>query len=680
MSSKSISLSEIYQNTLDYCTGIRQSDLIAEKQFIQNTNIVYFAYPLLFTPVFKDTDFDMDFIKELSVAGFLLYRSTIILDRLKDSDDKEKVQALGIENLISAAQTCKDEAFRILKGLFSEDSIFWKYVYEAKNEFKTEDAIEQKLKEDSPVSSKIDDLIHLSYVKAIFGRLAIDALYAKAIENEQEPDKYINLYFQYKNGVEIYKELAFGLQAIDDIDDFEKDFISGQSNMAIMLTRSVIGIDSMEVSQYKSAFYFSGIASVLYYQVEKSLQRIMARIDESHRVLYGLISQMQSIAFKKRFTIDNYIKTKTFASSYELSIYPSDIRNEVDKIIEAFKKKEKSQTMRKGLAGILQNSLDSFKEVYHFMYLPPNDGFVDDGVYVGNVFPLAILATFFNTLENSSEIDLSPITRPLKKYLLSLRQSNYHGTWCYLNDFKYLAPDIDDMAQIIRSLGKDTAKKECLEAIDFVSDRILEIKKPVTTWIPAIVETPEYERQKKLNNEKWGDTVDIEVVANLLLLYDSINEGSGKYDKTISILADYLTSQYRDCGSEIPAPRWYYSSIYPVYLLSRLKTIRLPEAILKNIISAIIDRQNTDGGWGNDYTKEKSDSLNTALAVSAIKNISRGHRTDAVDNAVTSGIRFIESRQAVDGLWEKVNFIKPRFEDPYSSRVITSAFCLEALI
>lgn len=69
-----------------YCQSLEYADIIASDAFINKTNGIYFCFPHLFSPLFDGVTFPDGFLNELSVCGFLFYRSEIIHDGLTDGD------------------------------------------------------------------------------------------------------------------------------------------------------------------------------------------------------------------------------------------------------------------------------------------------------------------------------------------------------------------------------------------------------------------------------------------------------------------------------------------------------------------------------------------------------------------------------------------------------------------
>lgn len=674
-------LRQFRDKTIAYCSKLDHSSIILEKEFIDNTHDIYFAYPLLFADLFPSAEFDSIFLEQLSIAGFLLYRSIIIQDRLSDHDDSEKVARFGVDSLSETIKYCHQVAFQIFGDLFPSHSEFWSFLTELKEEHVKETHLEKSIESNSQMHKCLCLFEQLSYFKANYGRLSIDALFSRYVATIEDASEYAAAWFQHNFGINTYKKFAFLLQIIDDIEDFNKDFHTGQANIAIKLTKILFSSDC-ELESLKKHFYFSGIAPCLFAKICSLSDSIRYETKGRLQILSKLVSSIQYRYAKQSIILQNYVKTKDFSASYSFNLYPHfDIRTIVQQIEEQITRNVQDQAIKNGMIGVVRHATSSFKESFHFMYMPSDEGLIQSGVFVGTVFPLSLIAQLLQQVCDRFAPLLSVLILPIQRYLLSKRQKNYHWTWCYLDGFDYLSPDIDDMSQIIRGLGADLRDERCMETISYIINRIIDEGKPVTTWIPPIVKTPVSEIQEKFNNEKWGDTIDIEVVANLLLMLDSIvSSDIENLSAARDILLHYVEDSYGKCmQGEILPSRWYYSSIYPIYLLSKLQCANLSDELKQRFVYYLMTAQNNDGGWGNDYEKNRSDALNTSLAVIALRNLSEKDRI-LTKQAIASGVKLIRNLQSADGLWEKVNFIKARFEDPYHSRLATTSFCIEALI
>jgi hypothetical protein len=75
--------------------------------------------------------------------------------------------------------------------------------------------------------------------------------------------------------------------------------------------------------------------------------------------------------------------------------------------------------------------------------------------------------------------------------------------------------------------------------------------------------------------------------------------------------------------------------------------------------------------------EKKSDPLNTAFGLMALKNFDKSER---ILQAQKKSRSYLASSVGDDGSWAAVNFIKPRINDPYRSKTITTAYVLKALM
>jgi squalene cyclase len=111
-----------YVDQLPLTDHIRQ--FLADETFIDQNPGYYTHYPFLFC---KNVENAAN-LKHLTIAGFLYYKSVIILDDLFDND-KVKTQSFLI------ASICQEESIKILTSLFGLKSKFWSYLNQRKAEY-----------------------------------------------------------------------------------------------------------------------------------------------------------------------------------------------------------------------------------------------------------------------------------------------------------------------------------------------------------------------------------------------------------------------------------------------------------------------------------------------------------------------------------------------------------------
>jgi squalene cyclase len=203
----------------------------------------------------------------------------------------------------------------------------------------------------------------------------------------------------------------------------------------------------------------------------------------------------------------------------------------------------------------------------------------------------------------------------------------------------------------------------------------------IETWIIPKKNSSENQKlQKKFNETKWGVGPDIDVMANFL--YALCLEDFDRYKEFIENSTKYIYSKIEK--DSFWNSRWYYGWQYGTMICVRLGVELLKNnATLHNIYSEIfhkirnyiIENQKEDGGWSINLTAN-SDSLNTSLALSTLMLFGKSYDDREI---LQKGINFLKNKQNKDGSWEAVSFIKPKLNEPYKSKGITTSYALNAL-
>jgi squalene-hopene/tetraprenyl-beta-curcumene cyclase len=262
------------------------------------------------------------------------------------------------------------------------------------------------------------------------------------------------------------------------------------------------------------------------------------------------------------------------------------------------------------------------------------------------------------------------------RYLLDQDDSVGIGGWRYFQTVSEVAPDADDLGQVMQVLLRGGFRAEAERACEGPLGVLLRDRSRADgsfeTWIvPARDRTPEQERQVRFNQEKWGTGPDTEVVANLLyalVLYDR-----ERFAATIERGIHWLETRQEADGSW--RSTWYYGPFYGTYVCLRLLTAACPDspaiAAARGFLTA---QQRSDGGWGFEAA---SDLLSSALAVLGLRAIEGPAATSAVgERALGYFARAVRGSEP----WPLIRFIKPRLNDPYGSRTITANYVLKAAI
>ena len=325
-------------------------------------------------------------------------------------------------------------------------------------------------------------------------------------------------------------------------------------------------------------------------------------------------------------------------------------------------------------------------EIKHLMILSQNEGFVNKkNIHIGDIFQRAILADNLIELNKNVDIDLSPIVDYELKYLLEQRNPIKHGGgWSYFPTVKEIAPDADDLGQILQLFQKMDfhveIAKYCLPLINILIHDCRNIKTGgIETWIiPSNNRTKRQVLQDKFNVEKWGKGPDVDVMANFLYglaLYD--------YDKFSDIIVSGLIYIINNIEDNYWNARWYVGWLYPTMVCSRLLALVLKKDLKINrqyqdlaytIQKRIIKEQNNDGGWSCDFSSS-SDPLNTAFALECLNKLS----FKSASKEFSKAINYLKKTQRDSGNWEAIPFITPRVGSIYKSEVLTTSYALKVI-
>lgn len=167
-----------------------------------------------------------------------------------------------------------------------------------------------------------------------------------------------------------------------------------------------------------------------------------------------------------------------------------------------------------------------------------------------------------------------------------------------------------------------------------------------------------------------GKGTDVEVVANFL--YALFLYNAEKYSDTIKKGIDYIISQQKDDG--FWDSRWYYGNYYGTYVVLRLLK-SFPDEFEKEkqkSLDFIKNTQNEDGSFGSDEQK----NLSTAFARLSLNYFPDEYLSLYFENSEN----FLLENQLGDGSWKAENFIKPKTNEPYKSKTLTTAFVLKSLL
>ena len=409
---------QIYLNGLGYPKEV--IDNICYQKFIRNNPDYYLYYPYLFNSAFDFSDKEV--LDMLSIAGFLYYRSIILMDDI--FDNKKETSNF---NVFLTINICQEETVKILSTFFETDSEFWDIWGKRKFEY----VKAYKLDKQSHNISSFAEYEVLCDYKSSFGKIAIDALFVLTGKH------YRN---EYQNVLKSHKDFYVAFQILDDVSDYEEDYINQQFNISKNhLEKRVDDIESYSLGDQKKLLYLEGVAEELYLKAYERIIRAFEFVRDYKAPRWkDELQRMQNTITINNLNINGYIR---------------------------FNKSLKSQHIDRSSngSGKIENS-----EVLHYLFeIQEEDGswtdyFNDAGN--SNVWTTSFVCYFLSHWYKSN-FDLSKS----KEFLLSNRYEE-KNLWGYNSNW---IPDADSTSFTIlalHSLGTDFCEDELEEWFSFQNE------------------------------------------------------------------------------------------------------------------------------------------------------------------------------------------------------------------
>ncbi len=603
---------------------------------------IYKKYPLLFKSFFKGIR--CNDLENLCSASYFYYHSILNFDSIIDDQEVFRVQSF---------MNSFQNATRILYSIFRDDSGFWNKINLRNSEFAEAFQLESEfqLSDQTDFSSFKKLAIH----KSSIGKIAIDSLFFLSENSTVANYELILLSHDY---------FSIAMQLYDDLIDFKKDVNSNQFNWVFVLLNRKCDLSYLSVSDQEKKIYFLEIdkkvldLSLNYFN--KALMVLPCQNNSWSRVISDFSNKIKfiqnEINGQKKIAIKKSLIKKSNANNIFIEI-PADC----------------TKTFFNALKYIKSNMVNDYFELKHFMYLSSHDGF-EDNVYIGEVFPRTIMSIFLIKFSIKNNLNCSLFCKNEIDRIIFLRDSNSDLGWSYFKNVKQIAPDIDDLAQvlILFSLTNnfELIDKYCTKAIKVVLDNNIMDNGGIKTWIINKTETPTNIIQKKFN-KLWGVGPDVEVVANFLYALFMLDKK--KYHNHIINGCLYIAKSQTNEG--FWPSRWYVGNYYGTYVCVKLLNC-YKDLFNKNLLLAkafLRKSQNIDGGFSLS-SEEVSDPLSTSFFLLTSKILVNKNLS------INKAINFLILSQNSDGYWGEVNFIEPRPNSFYKSKVLTTTFCLDALL
>lgn len=640
---------DLYKNYLSGLPLQRQfRDCLLDDTLWDKNPQFYYEYPQLFWAYYSGIK--QDIINKLSIAGFLYYQSTLFADVLIDEKDLSKFPLISIS---------QEEAIKILTSVFGLQSDFWKRWNQRRGEYFKAVAIEKQLYVQETVDFKEYEI--LADFKSAFGKVAVDCLQIYSADNSNDEI--------YESLLLSHKYFSIGFQLYDDVKDFKEDFEKRQFNWAVFQFKNRYRdeFENLDIKMCNKLLFIRGLAQDILKKAIVYFDKALYAIEN-----YRINSKWGETIEKTKGEINNYLD---ITEGYLLTL---NKRIEIEKTINPCRfinfQNLQDSTIKNGLIFIQTDYCRNFSELKHIMYLSDREGFEnDEKIHVGDIFQRSMMADCLHGVSRKWKLNSESYIETEINYLIENRLKDDVGAWSYFPTVKEIAADIDDLGQIIQLLAmsdkRELIDKYCTKAIDTAINERSSSNGGIETWIiPHNNLTPMQETQDFFNRNKWGMGPDTEVMANFIYALFAYNPI--KYNNVIKNGIDFILNRQNDQG--FWESRWYYGNFYGTYVCTRLlsKFNKEYDTQLNKAYKYLTSSQNKDGGWG---LKQNSDSLNTALALLAI------NKKSELTSIVEKGKDFLVKRQQPDGSWDSVDFIKPKTQESYKSKTLTTAFVLKAL-
>ena len=598
----------------------------------------YKQYPALFYAYFPTISTDT--VRLLCDAGYTYYNSILCLDALIDEGETKSL----IEMLYLQEKTIK-----ILTHIYGYKSPFWTLWQQRKTEYFRAIQTEKYFLTTPKIT--FEQYANLADNKAAFGKIAIDSLW---IINEREQDKVL-----YDKLLLSHYYFSVGFQIYDDIKDFSKDFINEQFNWAVYQLQQKIEFTEKQhnVEILHKYLFVKGIGQDL-------LRLSIAQFEKAQKVAQeiGVDSQWIETIKYMIHTIKGYLETTegyltvlktTLSLKKKLNYTPFFSFSTI-----------KEEAIYKGLIFIKSDYQHHYAKLKHTMYLGNIEGFENTcQVHTSDIFQRALLNDCLYTVAQRYKLPITSFFEEEFNYFMKHIDPKV-GAWQYFPSVQEIAPDIDDLAQIIQFFihidKRDIITKYCQKAIDIAINYRSSTNGGIETWIlPKTNLTSLQKKQAFFNESKWGTGPDVEVVANFLYALYLYNQEA--YLSIIEKGISYLLSQQKKEGYW--ESRWYYGNYYGTFVC-----VRLLQCFEQDYTKQI--------SWAIDYIKKHipTDALSLALALLTLRLVFP--KDDETVAILQSKLLSIQSET---GTWEAANFIKPKVHEPYKSETLTTAYALKAL-
>ncbi|NOK58051.1 MAG: hypothetical protein GFH27_549287n355 [Chloroflexi bacterium AL-W] len=663
--------------SIQKCLDMLQQDIDATRQTITDLQAhwpsevalqfgddpsVYDVFPHLFAPAFSALDPQP--LHQLAVAERLIATALLTSDTIMDLDCDHAL----LTSSVLRVQAMQQEYYTLLHGLFEPTSPFWTHWQRYVKEYMETCLIERHfINGDRDWAGYTETVARqIAIGKVGMARNVVNAL--AELTNDYQPCAQL---------IESIDHYNIARQMFDDLCDWKEDLLHRQPSLVLVcaLQDQQMNIHDSDVRTLTTlvgrSMYYHGHAVAILRLAIASLDRAegalwdiptipwMSLIDDLRRRCQGLLNDVERIVHANT-------QHRQVRPNVAISLPIAESRYQ--------------QLAREALQFLIRQWHLGFGEARHIAcHLNGEETNSAPEYYYGDVFQRALIADTLCDASQQFAPQLRMIIEHEVDYLLRCRNTTGVGGWTYFDNAPDIAPDADDLGQImqvfIRTGYINAVTNYSVPLVDILLKDARQPQGGFSTWIiPATEQTAKQELHARLRDESWGSEPNPEVMANLL--YALALWSDDRYTPALENGLNYLETQqnYDGCWYS----KWYYGQYYGTYVCLRLLNVARPDSIsIAQARQFLVTTQHEDGGWGLD---ERSDPLNTALALLGMASIPP--QTDPIFpfDTVRKGLDYLASCQEQDGAWANVLFICPGAEHDYGSRTITTMFVLKAVL
>ena len=632
---------------------------------IDKAESIYTYYPYLFLPVFpslrpKD-------VRPLAVAGRLFASSLFVADDILDDSAAQK--SLGARMM--RTQASQFEAYRILHALFPPTAVFWQrfraYLIAFSNAYLLEQSFAGKGRSWREFSE--DTAATIAAGKTGIAKNVIAGLVELA--QDESPFKPLD---------GIHRKLLSSLARCSTTSPIGRRDL--QTQIPSLLLCRVVEEHPVErgekvteeyITQTYRAIFHGGHARFVLDKAQHALQRASAVLAEFPDLLWQqILQEMQT-----RYEALSEDLAKIAAQDIQREQAQPKIQLELPTTEAPWKK-----IALQSLAFIVKQWKLGFGELCHIMRFPHAMGHTAKGEFQhGDTFQRAVIADILYDVNALVGSQLDSMIAYEVEYLLGKRCADSTGGWRYFPDLPELAPDADDLAQIMQVLLKcgrmDLLMEHCETPLSVLLRDNMHDDGSFETWIiPTVNRSSDQERQVAWAKNAWGIGADCEVMANLL--YALARYDADRFQDVIEQGVDFIEAAQEDDGSWTST--WYHGPFYGIYVCLRLLAKARPNSpAIRTGVAFLRRTQHSDGGWGLDET---SDALSTALALLGLATV-----WEATDEQARAAFAYLTASMEGENGWQGAALIRMDtgratgdFQRvvSYGSRTITTAYVLHA--